>query len=142
VVVALIKWHRVLLLVWDVLRGQYLLRAASYKLHVNVTLGTRGSMEAHAHSALPARINLVWGLRVQAVPLHQYLHLQAPQTPHVSATPGTRGQMETHARNAWAVLTKRDWALVHVSLVLLMQSPPLAVRHSQPVCAATVLLYC
>ena len=86
-------------------------QAASQTLLVNVTLGTRVSMEVHVHCAETARINLDWDLLVQAVLLLQYLQLAASQLLHVNVTLGTQEKMEAHARSAPPALTNLDWGL-------------------------------
>jgi len=91
--------------------------AASQIPPVNVTLGTREEMEAHAHCAAKARINLVWVLLVQTVPRIQYLHLEAPQTPPVNVSVGTREKMEAHARSAVSTNTKLAWDLLFALIV-------------------------
>jgi len=77
---------------------QSLQLAASQTPYVNVTLGTRGKMEAHARCALSTNTKKNWGLLLALI-VHQTLPLQlaALQTPSVNVTLGTRETMEAHA---------------------------------------------
>ena len=79
-------------------------------------LGTREKMEAHAHSASPALLNIEWGLViVQTADLIPCIQLIA--SPSVNVTLGTREKMEAHAHSASKALIKWAWGLLIAQIV-------------------------
>ena len=97
--------------------------------HADVTLGTLVQTEPHARSAPPARINLQWGLLVQAVPQIRSLHLAAPPERHVNAMLDTREEMDNNAPSAVSTNTKQALGLLLAQIV--HQAPPLQLAASQ-----------
>ena len=86
--------------------------AASQRRPVNVMLGTREKMEAHAPSATQVLIKLDSGLIVLAVPPIHCQKLAAFQRRPVNVTLGMREKMEAYVLSAVSTNTKQAWGLV------------------------------
>jgi len=89
-------------------------------------------MEAHAHSASPALLNIEWGLiLVQTADLIPCIQLIA--SPSVNVTLGTREKMEANAHSASAALIKWAWGLLIAQIVHQTLYLQLVALHTPPV---------
>jgi len=126
---------------------------ASQTLPVNVTMGTREKVEAHAPSALSTHTKHAWGLEFALIVLltlslqlaAQHLQLVNAMTilsrpsADARAKPGTQKTVEAYARRAVSTNTKQAWGLVFALIVHLTLSLQLAAQHLQLVNAMTIL---